>query len=247
MKRLAQYKMQYPRTIRLLKSICFVKITGLVSIMFWLPVTMHAQWRVGITGGPDYNSYTIDTHYMENWHYEGSWGFLAGVMGQYDFKEWIGARVELEWVQKNHRQYGSGDYLEYTNLERCNNYIQLPVMASLSAGYRRWRGFVNLGGYGAWWLNKKTSGNITGVRYGKSLSVEYVSENDSFCEESDNRFDFGLVGGVGIEWQFCKYFGCQVEGRCYYSTTSTQKDYMRIKDPKYNTTYSVQLTIWKKL
>ena len=214
-------------------------------MLLWIPITMHAHWRVGVTGGTNYNSYSIDTHYMENWHYEGAWGFTAGIMGQYDFKEWIGACVELEWVQKNHRQYGGGAYLKYTNLKRYNNYIQLPVMASLSAGNRRWRGFVNLGSYGAWWMNKKTSGDITGTYYGSSLLIGHITENDPFSEKLDNRFDFGLVGGIGIEWQFCKSFGCHAEGRCYYSTMSTQKDYMAIKDPKYNTTYSIQLTIWK--
>ena len=212
-----------------------MKIISFFFIMFWLPITIHAQWRVGITGGPDYNNYSIDTHYMDNWHYEGARGFVTGIMGQYDFKEWIGARVELEWVQKNHRLYGSGDYLEDTNIERYNNYIQLPLMASLSAGYKRWNVFLNIGGYGAWWMNKKTAGDLTGINYGKIRVIEHVTEDDSFCEESENRFDFGFVGGVGIEWQFYKDFGCQVEGRCYYSTASTQKNYMRIKDPKYNT------------
>jgi opacity protein-like surface antigen len=217
-----------------------------VLLLMIASLTSKSQVRLGITGGIDYNIYSINTHYMENWHYEGNGGYTAGIMGQYDFKDWIGLRMELNWAQKNYRLYGTGDYLEYTNIETYNNYIQLPVMASVSAGNKRWRGFVILGGYGAWWLNKKQIGAIACLSFDEKVPIALLNKYTSFSDERDNRYDFGLVGGLGIEWQFLQEWGCQVEGRCYYSMTSTQKDYMRIKDPKYNTTYSLQLTVWKR-
>ena len=119
-------------------------------------------------------------------------------------------------------------------------------MASLSLGKNKLRGIMNIGGYGAWWLSKKQIGDIASSPYdGGKMPIEHLNRYTSFSDERDNRCDFGLVGGLGAEWQFLQKWGCQIEGRCYYSMTSTQKDYMRIKDPKYNTTYSIQLTVWK--
>ena len=65
-----------------------------------------------------------------------------------------------------------------------------------------------------------------------------------FVEKRDQRFDFGLVGGLGVEWRFKllkKDWAWQIiEARIYYSTLSTQKDYMKIRDPRYNTTLALQ-------
>jgi hypothetical protein len=64
-----------------------------------------------------------------------------------------------------------------------------------------------------------------------------------FNKDQDQRWDCGLVGGLGMEYRFCARWAAQVEARCYYSTTSIQKDYMQIKDPKYNTTIGLQAAI----
>lgn len=217
----------------------------LLGVLF--PYITNAQVRIGITGGVDYNVYSIDTHYMDNWHYEGAIGFTIGVMGQYDFKDWMGLRAELNWTQKNHRQYGTGDYLELTDIDTYNNYLQIPIMTSLSLGKNKLRGIMNIGGYGAWWMSSIRSGGFPGLPYGTTITKVISSDNISFSNERDNRFDFGLVGGIGIEWHFHRDWACQIESRCYYSLTSSQKDYMRIKDPKYNTTYTIQLALWKNI
>ena len=186
-----------------------------VLLLVIVSLTSGAQVRVGITGGIDYNVYSISTHYMQNWHYEGKGGYTAGIMGQYDFKDWIGLRMELNWAQKNNRLYGTGDFLEYTNIETYNNHIQLPVMASVSVGNKRWHGFVNLGGYGACWLNRKQIGAIASLPYDDKIPTAYLNKYTSFSDERDNRYDFGLVGGMGVEWQFFQEWGCQVEGRWF--------------------------------
>lgn len=196
----------------------------------------HSQWRVGATAGFDWNHYSIDNHYMTDWHYEGKKGLSIGATSQYNFNDWFALRADLNYTQKNHRQYRTGELAE-TDYDTKNSYLQLPLMSSFSFGGEKVRGFMNLGIYGGYWLKSSLKGSFHNPL---TDEVSDIDEDVTFISERDRRLDFGAVGGVGVEYIFGEHWAAQVEARCYYSTVSTQKDYMAIKDPKYNTTIGVQ-------
>ena len=199
-----------------------------------LTLPAAAQWRVGLTAGADYNSYSIDKQYLEDCHYSGRWGVTLGATAQYNFFDWLGVRADLNWTQKNHREERSLVPIDY---RMRNNYLQLPIMASFSFGSKTWRGFCNLGVYGAYWMN----GRINGTDFNSFSSRYYsVSTDKEFYSERDKRWDCGLVGGVGVEYRFAEHWGAQFEVRCYYSTTSTVKQSEYVKDYRYNTTVAMQ-------
>ena len=206
----------------------------ILACVMMLSMAVHAQWRVGVTGGTDYNLYTMDIQYESDWKTEGRWGATVGITGQYDVTNWLGVRADLNWMQKNYRHYRERLPISYRYF---NDYLQLPVMASLSVGGKKLRGFVNLGVYGGYWLSSHREGYETNI-----FSVKYYSfsEKVEFDSDRDKRWDFGLVGGVGLEYCFTKHWPAQVEARCYYSTTSVQKQYMRVKDYRYNSTIAIQ-------
>lgn len=204
-----------------------------------LPSLAFAQWRVGVNGGATYNHSTISKHYMTDYQWKDRWGVTLGVMGQYDVNDWLGVRAELDWTQKNYRL--TRQIFSNLDYKYVNNYLQLPVMASFSFGGKQLRGFCNAGVYGGYWL---TSGR-EGTDYNNSSEKAYeFSEDIKFNSERDQRFDFGFVGGIGLEYRFCQRWAAQVEMRYYYSTVSTQKDYMRLSDPRYNSTLGVQAGLW---
>ena len=204
-----------------------------------LPSLAFAQWRVGVNGGATYNHSTISKHYMTDYQWKDRWGVTLGVMGQYDVNDWLGVRAELDWTQKNYRL--TRQIFSNLDYKYVNNYLQLPVMASFSFGGKQLRGFCNAGVYGGYWL---TSGR-EGTDFNNSSEKAYeFSENIEFNDERDQRFDFGFVGGIGLEYRFCQRWAAQVEMRYYYSTVSTQKDYMRLSDPRYNSTLGVQAGLW---
>ena len=213
------------------------KLLTLVALV--LPTLAFAQWRVGVNGGATYNHSTISKHYMTDFQWDDRWGVTFGVMGQYDVNDWLGVRAELDWTQKNYRL--TRQILSNLDYKYVNNYLQLPVMASFSFGGKQLRGFCNAGVYGGYWL---TSGR-EGTDFNNSSEKVYeFSENIEFNDERDQRFDFGFVGGIGVEYRFCQRWAAQVEMRYYYSTVSTQKDYMRLSDPRYNSTLGVQAGLW---
>jgi len=204
-----------------------------------LPSLAFAQWRVGVNGGATYNHSTISKHYMTDYQWKDRWGVTLGVMGQYDVNDWLGVRAELDWTQKNYRL--TRQIFSNLDYKYVNNYLQLPVMASFSFGGKQLRGFCNAGVYGGYWL---TSGR-EGTDFNNSSEKVYeFSENIEFNSERDQRFDFGFVGGIGLEYRFCQRWAAQVEMRYYYSTVSTQKDYMRLSDPRYNSTLGVLAGLW---
>lgn len=213
-----------------------MKKSAFVIIFLTCSLMSSAQWRIGITGGATYNLYTIDNHYMSDRHCIGELGGTFGFMGQYNFCDWFGVRADLNCTMKDYKQYmakydftddATLDYrrskINIKNQPILNWYMQLPIMASFCFGCQKLKGFLNTGIYGGYWLG---------------------SRNYDFVEERDQRYDCGFVGGMGLEWHFKmlkKDWAWQiVEARIYYSTKSTQKDYMKIKDPRYNTTLALQ-------
>lgn len=63
-------------------------------------------------------------------------------------------------------------------------------------------------------------------------------------DERDRRWDFGFVGGAGVEYRFASHWAAQVELRYYYSTVSTVKVNDLVKDYRYNSTMALQAGIW---
>ena len=198
-------------------------------------LTANAQWRVGVTAGADYNVHSMDLQYMDDFRMQGRWGATVGVTGQYDFTNWLGVRADLNWMQKNYRQYRTN--LSEVHYKYRNNYLQLPVMASFSFGGEKLRGFCNVGVYGGYWLNSHRKGedfhNVSDYTYTFSEKVE-------FDKDRDQRWDCGFVGGLGLEYRFAKRWGAQVEARYYYSTTSFRKEQPHFKDKRYHSTLGLQ-------
>ena len=204
------------------------------AMLLMLTAVAHAQWRVGATIGTSANHYRMDRQYMSDYHINDRWGLTMGVTGQYDFTEWLGVRADFNWTQKNHRVLRDRIPMDY---KYVNNYLQLPVMASFSFGGQKLRGFCNLGVYGGYWL----SSNYSGVDYNSFVGAPYdVKGHVDFNSDRDQRWDCGFVGGLGVEYRFARHWGAQVEARYYYSTTSVQKQYMRVKDYRYNSTLALQ-------
>lgn len=215
--------------------------------MLFVFSSVNAQWRIGVTAGATYNHYSIDTRHMSGIDYANAWGCFAtpnyespvigtfGFIAQYDVLQWLGVRVDLNWTSKSHKVLIPQNGTDY---KVHNGYIQLPIMASFSLGYKKIKGFCNLGIYGAYWASSMKTGK-------EKISSESLDGwiTYDFCNTRDQRFDYGLVGGIGVERYFNLFkldWAWQIEARVYYSTQSTQKHYMRANDPRYNTTLALQ-------
>ena len=211
----------------------------LTMLVLMLPMMAFAQWRVGINGGGDLNHFIIDKQYQTDYQFKDRWGGTVGIMGQYDIADWAGIRFELDWMQKNYRQ--TRETLKVYDYKYVNNYLQLPVMGSFSFGGQKVRGFCNLGIYGGYWLNSSRKG----FDYNALTQKGYdFTEKVEFYDDRDRRWDFGFVGGAGLEYRFASHWAAQVEVRYYYSTVSITKVNDVAKDYRYNSTLALQAGLW---
>lgn len=205
------------------------------------------SWRVGVLGGATFNNLNLNNQYAYDYRYHDRAGATAGVWAQRDFFDWLGVRAELNWTQKNYRVTRSYPITSFAETNRRNDYLQLPVMASLSFGSERWRAMLNLGIYGGWWAASHWSGTgyaITPSPDDPEADSSYPFDSKAdFDSRRDRRGDFGLLGGVGVQWQFRLRWQLGAELRCYYSLVSSSKRYMDISVPAYNTTGALQLSL----
>lgn len=211
----------------------------LLIMAMLLPFGAQAQWKVGVTAGAGYNMFSMDKQYMADYQIDARWGATAGISGQYDINDWLALRADLNWTQKHYRKHRV--HLSQIDYHYRNNYLQLPVMASFSTGGERLRGFCNLGVFAGYWLTSRRYGSDY-IAFGDFLFD--FNEKVVFNSESDQRLDFGLTGGLGLEYRMDSHWALQAETLCYYSTVSTTKQYMRVKDYRYNTTLVAQLGVY---
>lgn len=211
----------------------YSKIAYSVFFFLLLPLRLSAQWSVGLSAGVDKNFYSIDN--QANWRYSPKPGFCVGVFGQYAIKDWLGLRAELNLMTKNQTHqnvlFASGVNNSVNGkIITENYYFQLPVLLSPQLCFwKKVKLFANLGVYGGYWAFSN---------YGFIEAIPY-----SYNELSGNsqRIDYGLIGGVGLEYCFIKHLACQVEARSYYSTNSFIKNESHIKSNLYNTTNVFQM------
>ncbi len=213
-----------------------ISVIVLLTVFVFQVSPASAQWRIGVSGGADYNWYSIKTNYQTDYRYDGAWGWNAAIFTQYDFLPWVGLRAEVEASEINYRFYRTG-YFTSTNYITHNTYLKLPVMTQFRFGGEKVHGFLNAGVYAGCWLAGRQKGTITDPRNGRVITI---NEPYVFNKEKDQRADFGLAGGVGIEYLPAEHWAIHIEGRCYYSFISQTKPYMIVRDNRYNTTLTIQ-------
>lgn len=211
-----------------------------------LPDRAAAQWKVGVNAGYAYNQYSIDTQYAYDFNFDGRGGLTVGIPVEYGILDWLAVRADFVYLQKGYsmqRAYNQG------YRDRRDHYLSLPVMARFSFGGEKLRGFLHAGGYMGYWADSRVKG--TKISW-DNLIDDFLADNESFVfapydrryefiSKRDNRFDAGLVGGVGVCYRIHPHIELEAEGRCYYALTSTTKDYMKhTKQPQYNTTFTIQ-------
>ena len=110
---------------------------------------------------------------------------------------------------------------------RTVNYIQVPLMAHLAWG-REQKGFsffVNLGPQFGISMSESTKTNFDFCDRNAADSVNPVCAQDTMAVE--NKFDYGIAAGAGIEFSHPKVGHFLLEGRYYYGLGNIYGDSKR--------------------
>ena len=113
--------------------------------------------------------------------------------------------------------------------QRRINYVQVPIMARLGWGRERkgMQFFFQAGPQIGFFLNEKTEANYDLSKRNLKDRTSKVVNQEAMPVE--NKFDFGITGGIGLEYSHPVVGHFMVEGRYYYGLGNiygnTKRDY----------------------
>lgn len=219
---------------KLFISVCFAALTTLPAAA--------ATWFMGFEGGYNYNDYNIETNYAYDMRYKGAGGITVGIPMQLDVVDWFALRMDLQYVQKNHKMYRTHAYKSiYTDTH--DHYLQLPILLDFSFGGEKVRGYVGVGGYVGCWAASHREGTALSITT-DGLKNYMFDEYRKLDKRHNSRFDAGLAGNLGIRLKIDDRMAFHAETDFYYGLVSTEKTKGLVApNPRYNTTYTVLIGI----
>ncbi|MFR9602776.1 MAG: porin family protein [Rikenellaceae bacterium] len=223
-----------------------INILILTTLLALCSTPSMAQIAVGVSGGYTYNTLDAEVGYYYTMDYKSRGGYSVSLPVEYSFAgqgvEWLALRVEPSLITKNYtyeRLYGTYivDQQNYTNA-----FVDLPIMAKFAIQSGRFTGYLNAGGYIGYWASSSSFGYYSTFEY-QDFTHIYFDERIEFDSRKDNRFEAGLVLGLGVEYEITQRVGCFVEAKYMHSLTDMQKDYMINQYPRYNSTILAQVGV----
>ena len=198
--------------------------------LFTLPATAQLgeerhNFAVGINGGLNMNSVSFDPKIKQNTLNGMEMGVTMRYMSEKYFKMMCGVQMEINYSQRGWSEKiedGSGN-----TYSRTMNYVEIPLLAHLAFGKdalnRGVKFFIN-------------AGPQIGLLIGESESMENIDMNTLtntqkavYGDKIQNKFDYGIAGGGGIEFRTKKAGSFLLEGRYYFALSdfysTTKKDY----------------------
>lgn len=112
-----------------------------------------------------------------------------GIIVRYFNEKLMGFQGELNFIQRGYNSIYKYPY-EY---RRVNDYIELPLLAQVHIKFAGLYLHLNAGCYGAYLISSKHGVDTSGVM---------VLNPYKFNVLRDNRFDYGLLGGPGLSYEF---------------------------------------------
>lgn len=187
---------------------------------------------LGFNGGLNMNNATFQPKIKQNMMMGAVGGFTARYISEKYFSMICGAQVEFNFSQRGWDElfeaYNSNNEIVEDNSRtytRKLSYLEIPFLAHLAFGKDVGaQVFLNLGPQIALLLND--SETKTGDWTNKTLSETQVA---IYNKKIDNKFDYGIVGGLGVELRTRKAGHFLLEGRYYFALSdfmnTTKRDY----------------------
>jgi outer membrane protein W len=201
-------------------------IVSALLLMILTPIFSSSE--IGFSASLNSSTVLTDTDYYSERSTSNVLGYSLVMPYQYNFNEKASIRAEITYITKNYTEDTYQSYDESTTQEfHYNSYFELPIMGRYY--FKKvddFRPFINLGGYFSYWLTASTEGeylnlsSITGVD--SSDDVYTTIETEGFSS-NDNRYNWGLLGGIGFEFQLEEHFKLAFETRITQDITSLYK------------------------
>ncbi len=181
------------------------------------------NFAIGISGGMNLSSVSFQPRIKQNMLKGMSFGGTLRYVSEKYFNMICGLQLEANYSQRGwdeNIEDDSGD-----TYSRTMNYLEIPFMAHLAFGKdalnRGVKVFLNVGPQFGLFLSEKE-------KMSADWNPSYRNVSEQYGKAVDKRFDYGIVGGAGLEVSTgIGHF--LVEGRYYYGLAdfynNSKRDY----------------------
>ena len=165
-------------------------------------------------------------------------GATAGVMFRYIEERNFGILAELNLTQRGWKEnFEESDY-KYSHQF---TYLELPIMTHICFGNRRVKGFFNLGPEINVMLGDGIKSNFT---YTDAENLDYFINDTRHIEQMtmqvNNKLDYGICAGAGMEVNLNPKHSLLLEGRFYYGLTDVFPNH---KTDMFSSSNSMSITV----
>lgn len=176
-----------------------------------LDETFKPQFKLGVGAGPVFTS--VD--FVRKIPQSTTQGLTGGVSVKYISEKHLGLLAELNYTQRGWTE----DFSEQPNPDhsysRTLSYIELPLLTHIYFG-NKVKFIINLGPQISYMFSNKGTMNDALASYVEGKYEQDQNTPDFLQYETiDNKFDYGLLAGVGIEFD-TGIGSFNLEGRYYF-------------------------------
>lgn len=204
-------------------SVCL--LLSVVALLL-LPLTVMAQreyspnFSVGVRGGATLSNMAFTPEVHQNMLQ----GITMGVTARYTEERFFGLIGEVNLTQRGWKENFARDEAPQFEYSRTLTYVQIPLLTHIYFGSRKFKGFVNLGPEIGFMIGDKVTSNFDYKNY---ESIEGFPQgyrtNEQLKMDVQNKFDYGIAGGVGMELFINRRNSIQLEGRYYFGLGNIYK------------------------
>lgn len=174
--------------------------------------------EIGVIGGLNLSQMDFQPDIRQKYLMGANGGLFARYTSEKYFGMICAAQLELNFSQRGWTEnFDDGTNNGYSH---TLNYIELPLLAHLSWGKEKkgFQFFINLGPQISFLMgdSEKFEGNWKAEDRPESIRAIYG-------KEIENKFDYGITGGLGIELK-TKAGNFFIEGRYYYGLSDIYKN-----------------------
>ena len=184
----------------------------------------RSNLAVGVNLGMNMTKVDFSPRIKQKSHNGMAFGVTARYMCEKYFNMMCGIQAEINYTQRGWKEdIDDGSENTYS---RTMNYIEVPLLAHLAFGKdaldKGTKFFINMGPQVAFFLNEKE-------KMSEDWNPAYRPNgvNQQYGKWVENKFDYGLLGGLGVELS-TKAGHFLLEGRYYYGLAdfwgSSKKD-----------------------
>lgn len=174
--------------------------------------------EIGIAGGTNINSMEFQPRIRQDFLCGWNGGLNIRYTSEKYFSMICATQLEVNFSQRGWQEdFDDGTKNYYS---RVINYIEVPLFAHVSWG-REERGFqffLNVGPQFGFFLNEKEHYEGDWKIENRPSSIYPV-----YGKKLQNKFDYGIAGGAGVEWK-TRAGNFFIEGRYYYGLSDIFKN-----------------------